>query len=114
MTKHQSSTTSASVVKALYKDPIKISDLQEAILSSETETRGVTPPKDQKMYELVYNYLQVKKGDLTPDQVNSFSATLAWICVGKELSRFLATVPKASLQDLMDAAAKSGLEVETA
>lgn len=100
----------------LYEGPVRLTDLQARLLSaaSNGEEGGPTPEKDQKIQEIIYNYVQSKKGGIAPDQVESFSAVLAWICVGKELANLLSSVPKSSLDDLMSYAAANGYDVKVA
>ena len=107
-----SAKDATNAIGALYKKPITIGDLQASILASHTEVSGITPAKDQAIHDLMYNYLQVNKASLSADQVNSFAAKLAWICCGKELTKLLATVPNASLQEIMETAKKSGFSVK--
>ncbi|WP_421704514.1 hypothetical protein [Aliiroseovarius sp.] len=100
----------------LYEGPVRLTDLQSRLLSaaSNGEEGGPTPEKDQKIQEIIYNYVQSKKGQIGADQADKFAAVLAWICVGKELANLLASVPKSSLDDLMEYAAANGYDVTVA
>ena len=104
----------AKTVASLYEDPITLQDLQEKLLYSPFEVGGPTPPKDEKIYSLVYNYLQTHADSIDPNVASRFSVLSAggWICCGRELAKFLALMPQTSLQDLMDSAAEHGFEVQ--
>lgn len=69
------------VVGSLYRGSVKLSDLRTKLLDASygLEAGGPTPAKDQKIWDLVWNYLQVNKNKLTRRQLQQFSATLAWI-----------------------------------
>lgn len=71
----------SKVVGSLYKGKIKLEDLRSKVLDASygLETGGPTPPKDQKIWDLVWNYLQVNKENLSPRELRHFSATLGWI-----------------------------------
>jgi len=112
MSRDPKQPTAADAVQALYKKPIRIADLQAALLASQTETLGLTSSKDQKIQDLIFNYLQTNKSKLSRSQVSSFAATLAWICVGRELTKFLAMMPNASLNDILLSAKEKGFDVE--
>ena len=102
-----------NLIGSLYADKVSLGDFQSALLNAaaHTEPGGPTPAKDQKMQDLIYNYLQVNKDKLTAEQLGSFSAILSWICVGREVSKFLALVPNASLEDLITTAEASGISL---
>lgn len=104
----------SNIVGTLYKDKVTVSHLQSLLLDATlaAETGRPTPSIDQKSYELIFNYLQANKAAVNIDVLNSFSVMPAWICVGKEVGKFLALVPNASLEDLMTWATANNFDLQ--
>ncbi|WP_156967814.1 hypothetical protein [Methylosinus sp. PW1] len=103
----------SDAIAAMYEGPITLAELQEKLLNAPLEVPGKTPPRDEKIYKLVYDYLHSKK-EVKPEQSGRFAALSGggWICVGREIGKLLATMPDTSLQDLVEHASKSGFTAE--
>lgn len=106
----------AKFVESLYEGPVSLKDLQARVLNAAhgSEVGGPTADKDQKIQDMIFSYVQSNSASIPDRHAKSFAAILAWICVGKEISKFLALVPRGSLEGLISAAKKSGFEVEVA
>lgn len=108
-----SDETIDQAVAALYEAPITLQELQHKVLHAPFETPGPTPPRDEHVYKLVYAYLQSKRDQLTPEQLDQFSAGGGgWICCGREITKLLAVVPTSSLDEVIKFAHESGFQAE--
>lgn len=101
-------------LESFYKGRVDVEYLRARMLAASMgeEVGGETPPQDQQIQEMIYNYLQSDVSGAGERAAKSFPPVLSWICVGRELTKFLATAPKASLQSLLESAQGSGFEVE--
>lgn len=104
----------SEAVASFYDGPVTLQELQGKLLYSPFEVPGPTPPRDEKIYSLVYNFLQARKDQLTPEQLGGFAPLSggAWICCGREIAKLLAQLPNTSLKDLLASAKEHGYQAE--